>query len=94
MLDAARDDVDVIGAELTAPARRSVVSRPCMTMSSSSASEWQPHRLVSVNDYDVEGARIHGEFVWHSYGSPMEARAFMMLRTPSCMGVEPFDFCR
>ncbi len=28
---------------------------------------WQPHRLVSVNDYDVKVARLDGEFVWHSH---------------------------
>lgn len=28
---------------------------------------WQPHRLVSVNDYDVKVARLHGEFVWHTH---------------------------
>jgi len=24
---------------------------------------WQPHRLTSVNDYDVKVAKLHGEFV-------------------------------
>lgn len=28
---------------------------------------WQPHRLTSVNDYDVKVARLEGEFVWHSH---------------------------
>jgi mannose-6-phosphate isomerase-like protein (cupin superfamily) len=28
---------------------------------------WQPHRLASVNDYDVKVARLAGEFVWHSH---------------------------
>jgi mannose-6-phosphate isomerase-like protein (cupin superfamily) len=28
---------------------------------------WQPHRLTSVNDYDVKIAKVHGEFVWHSH---------------------------
>ena len=28
---------------------------------------WQPHRLTSVNDYDVKVARLHGEFVWHAH---------------------------
>ncbi|CAN5383470.1 cupin domain-containing protein [soil metagenome] len=29
--------------------------------------QWQPHRLVSVNDQDVKIARIQGEFVWHTH---------------------------
>lgn len=28
---------------------------------------WQPHRLASVNDYDVKVARLAGEFVWHAH---------------------------
>lgn len=28
---------------------------------------WQPHRLTSVNDYDVKVARLRGEFVWHAH---------------------------
>jgi mannose-6-phosphate isomerase-like protein (cupin superfamily) len=28
---------------------------------------WQPHRLASVNDYDVKVARLRGEFVWHAH---------------------------
>ncbi len=28
---------------------------------------WQPHRLTSINDYDVKVARLLGEFVWHSH---------------------------
>ncbi|NED95227.1 cupin domain-containing protein [Phytoactinopolyspora alkaliphila] len=28
---------------------------------------WQPHRLVSVNDYDVKVVRIRGQFVWHTH---------------------------
>ncbi len=28
---------------------------------------WQPHRLTSVNDYDVKVVKLHGEFVWHSH---------------------------
>ncbi len=28
---------------------------------------WQPHRLVSINDYDVKVAKFDGEFVWHSH---------------------------
>ena len=29
--------------------------------------QWQPHRLVSVNDHDVKIAKISGEFVWHAH---------------------------
>ncbi|MFK4788214.1 cupin domain-containing protein [Microbacterium sp. ZW T5_56] len=28
---------------------------------------WQPHRLVSVNDYDVKVVKLEGEFVWHTH---------------------------
>ncbi|QNE36307.1 cupin domain-containing protein [Leifsonia shinshuensis] len=28
---------------------------------------WQPHRLTSVNDYDVKVARLQGSFIWHSH---------------------------
>ncbi|MBF4617491.1 cupin domain-containing protein [Clavibacter sp. VKM Ac-2873] len=28
---------------------------------------WQPHRLTSVNDYDVKVVKLHGEFVWHTH---------------------------
>ncbi len=31
------------------------------------AEPWQPHRLVSVNDYDLKVVRLHGEFVWHTH---------------------------
>lgn len=28
---------------------------------------WQPHRLASINDYDVKVVKLLGEFVWHSH---------------------------
>ena len=28
---------------------------------------WQPHRLASINDYDVKVVKLSGEFVWHSH---------------------------
>lgn len=31
------------------------------------ADPWQPHRLTSVNDYDVKVVKLHGEFVWHTH---------------------------
>jgi mannose-6-phosphate isomerase-like protein (cupin superfamily) len=29
--------------------------------------QWQPHRLTSINDYDVKVVKLQGEFVWHSH---------------------------
>lgn len=28
---------------------------------------WQPHRLTSVNDYDLKVVKLQGEFVWHTH---------------------------
>lgn len=28
---------------------------------------WQPHRLVSINDYDVKVVKLLAEFVWHTH---------------------------
>jgi mannose-6-phosphate isomerase-like protein (cupin superfamily) len=28
---------------------------------------WQPHRLTSINDYDVKLVKVQGEFVWHTH---------------------------
>jgi mannose-6-phosphate isomerase-like protein (cupin superfamily) len=28
---------------------------------------WQPHRLTSINDYDVKVVKMKGEFVWHTH---------------------------
>lgn len=28
---------------------------------------WRPHRLTSVNDYDVKVVKLLGEFVWHEH---------------------------
>jgi mannose-6-phosphate isomerase-like protein (cupin superfamily) len=28
---------------------------------------WQPHRLASINDYDVKVVKLEGEFVWHAH---------------------------
>ncbi|MFF9565016.1 cupin domain-containing protein [Leifsonia sp. NPDC014704] len=47
---------------------------------------WQPHRLASVNDYDVKVARLRGEFVWHAHPETdelflvMEGRLTIQLR--------------
>lgn len=31
------------------------------------AEPWQPHRLTSINDYDVKVVTMEGEFVWHAH---------------------------
>lgn len=31
------------------------------------SAHWQPHRLTSVNDYDVKIVKLLGEFVWHTH---------------------------
>ncbi|MCZ4562716.1 cupin domain-containing protein [Rhodococcus sp. IEGM 1401] len=28
---------------------------------------WQPHRLASINDFDVKVVKLLGEFVWHTH---------------------------
>jgi mannose-6-phosphate isomerase-like protein (cupin superfamily) len=28
---------------------------------------WQPHRLTSINDYDVKVAKFLGKFTWHAH---------------------------
>lgn len=28
---------------------------------------WQPHRLVTINDYEVKVVKLLGEFVWHTH---------------------------
>lgn len=31
------------------------------------SSPWQPHRLASINNYDMKVVKLHGEFVWHTH---------------------------
>jgi mannose-6-phosphate isomerase-like protein (cupin superfamily) len=31
------------------------------------AEPWQPHRLASINDYEVKVVKLAGEFVWHAH---------------------------
>ena len=31
------------------------------------AEHWQPHRLTSINDYDVKVVKLDGEFIWHAH---------------------------
>ncbi|WP_448006578.1 cupin domain-containing protein [Agromyces bauzanensis] len=38
---------------------------------------WQPHRLASVNDYDVKVVKLQGEFTWHSH--PETDELFMVV---------------
>lgn len=38
---------------------------------------WQPHRLTSVNDYDVKVVKLLGEFVWHTH--PETDELFMVV---------------
>jgi mannose-6-phosphate isomerase-like protein (cupin superfamily) len=41
--------------------------RNCLSALAGISEPWQPHRLISINDYDVKLAKLHGEFVWHSH---------------------------
>ena len=41
------------------------------------AEYWQPHRLASVNDYDVKVVKLQGEFVWHTH--PETDELFMVV---------------
>ena len=38
---------------------------------------WQPHRMTSVNDYDVKVVKLLGEFVWHTH--PETDELFMVV---------------
>ena len=38
---------------------------------------WQPHRLTSINDYDVKVVKLQGEFVWHTH--PDTEELFLVL---------------
>ncbi len=38
---------------------------------------WKPHRLTSVNDYDVKVVKLQGEFVWHTH--PETDELFLVL---------------
>ncbi|THG28449.1 cupin domain-containing protein [Naasia lichenicola] len=41
------------------------------------AEPWQPHRLASINDYDLKVVKLEGEFVWHSH--PETDELFLVL---------------
>ncbi|MGN7862698.1 cupin domain-containing protein [Microbacterium sp. 22303] len=38
---------------------------------------WQPHRLASINDYDLKVVKLQGEFVWHTH--PETDELFMVV---------------
>lgn len=39
--------------------------RNITTALASISEHWQPHRLHSIDDYDVKVVKLQGEFVWH-----------------------------
>lgn len=41
--------------------------RNVLTALSQVPGPWQPHRLTSINDYDVKVVKLLGEFVWHTH---------------------------
>lgn len=41
--------------------------RNILTALSTISETWQPHRLASINDYDVKVVKLQGEFVWHTH---------------------------
>ncbi|WP_431278745.1 cupin domain-containing protein [Leifsonia poae] len=41
------------------------------------AEHWQPHRVASINDYDVKIVKLLGEFVWHTH--PETDELFLVL---------------
>lgn len=51
--------------------------RNIMTALAGFTEPWQPHRLATVNDYDVKVVRLLGEFVWHSH--PETDELFLVL---------------
>jgi mannose-6-phosphate isomerase-like protein (cupin superfamily) len=38
---------------------------------------WQPHRVVTINDYDMKLAKVQGEFIWHAH--PATDELFLVL---------------
>jgi mannose-6-phosphate isomerase-like protein (cupin superfamily) len=48
------------------------------TALSTISGHWQPHRLTTVNDYDVKVVKLHGEFVWHTH--PDTDELFLVVR--------------
>ncbi len=52
--------------------------RNVQTALSTIAEQWQPHRLTSINDYDLKVVKLQGEFVWHTH--PDTDELFMVIR--------------
>jgi mannose-6-phosphate isomerase-like protein (cupin superfamily) len=50
---------------------------------------WQPHRLTSVNDYDVKVARLRGEFIWHAH--PDTDELFLVISGRLTIGLRDGD---
>ncbi len=53
---------------------------------------WQPHRLTSVNDYDVKVVKLQGEFVWHSH--PDTDELFLVLQGRLTIQLREHDVVR
>lgn len=51
--------------------------RNVLTALSTIAEPWQPHRLASINDYDLKVVKLQGEFVWHTH--PETDELFLVL---------------
>ena len=41
--------------------------RNVATALASITEHWHPHRLASINDYDLKVVKLQGEFVWHTH---------------------------
>ena len=51
--------------------------RNILTALSAITEPWQPHRLASINDYDLKVVKLQGEFVWHTH--PDTEELFLVL---------------
>ena len=41
--------------------------RNVLTALSTISEYWQPHRMASINDYDMKVVKLQGDFVWHTH---------------------------
>ena len=46
---------------------------------------WQPHRVTTLNDYDVKVVKVLGEFVWHTH--PDTDELFLVLSGELTIGL-------